>query len=555
MSFKDIALPLAARGIHVIPINPFAKDCYLKGGIERGTLDPEQILAWDKANPLSNVGCLGHPQGVCILDCDVPGLKTQIEKETGHKFPEPMVGKSAGRGCAHYYFRSTDVSRRLGNKKGDGVFELRAFNQYVAGPGSQLRLPDGTLRQYTIWCAAPIADFPAWLEGWILKNSRGTKGGATGEVDTDSYSRISKKYLENLNPEQMFGLPDLTITSLHPTLHSLGCLLHDGPRTAEEVEELLERIAEEYGHRETRGGSEIEDIVRQVFQKEACHFTLPEGHPDIQPAFSEGLHLFESQEKWDYYKKTTPRPWEVLFHTKGYLEHMPQAKFAIEGFLQENGVTILGGLSGHGKTLVALAMVRSLLDGSPLFGQFAVPRLSDRVVYLIPESGPSPWVHRLRLFHLMEYVGTKFFTQTFAIEAASQGRAMLLLFLQQSDALLASRDGGGEGVVELDNVWVAAAVKDVHLPVCADGVGPVTENTLHCLDGDALWWGLSVAVTHAITHLPIRSGADEAIDPVLPRWAAADDGSIGQNSDWPPRQLRRKRTAKGTGGRRGLILG
>lgn len=76
---------------------------------------------------------------------------------------------------------------------------------------------------------------------------------------------------------------------------------------------------------------------------------------------------------------------------------------------------MLGGLPGHGKTLVALAMVRSLLEGTPLFGYFKVPRPSERVIYLIPESGPSPWAARLRTFRLMDYNDDRLFTQTFSL--------------------------------------------------------------------------------------------------------------------------------------------
>jgi len=64
MSFKDIALPLAARGMKVIPCQPLAKHTFLRGGPERGTLDPVRILAWDAENPSYNVGSLGTLDGI-----------------------------------------------------------------------------------------------------------------------------------------------------------------------------------------------------------------------------------------------------------------------------------------------------------------------------------------------------------------------------------------------------------------------------------------------------------------------------------------------------------
>jgi hypothetical protein len=201
MGFKDIALPLASRGIPVIPVEPLSKETRLPGGEERGTTDPAKIEAWDRENANYNVGALGTAGGIVVLDCDVKGLVGRIEKETGKKLPPTLTVQSAGKGCAHLYFKQTDVSRQLGNKKGDGLFDLRGRNHYVLGPGS--RLQNGN--EYKIWRDAPIAEFPDWLEPWILANSSSKKTGATGEVDGDSYARLRTAYLQNLEPAEMFG--------------------------------------------------------------------------------------------------------------------------------------------------------------------------------------------------------------------------------------------------------------------------------------------------------------------------------------------------------------
>jgi hypothetical protein len=298
MSFKDLALPLAARGIPVIPVEPLSKETRLPGGEERGTTDPAKIEAWDRENANYNVGALGTADGIVVLDCDVKGLVARIEKETGKKLPPTLTVQSAGKGCAHLYWRQTDVSRQLGNKKGDGLFDLRGRNHYVLGPGS--RLQNGN--EYKIWRDAPIADFPDWLEGWILANSSSKKTGATGEVDGDSYARLRTAYLQNLEPAEMFGLPDLTIESLHPTLHSLACLLHDGQRTEDDVTDILEKIAGEYGHREARGRHEIEGIVEHAFKKAPTQFTLPDNHPSLT-AWSDGLVVFATEEAYKEHVK------------------------------------------------------------------------------------------------------------------------------------------------------------------------------------------------------------------------------------------------------------
>jgi len=100
--------------------------------------------------------------------------------------------------------------------------------------------------------------------------------------------------------------------------------------------------------------------------------------------------------------------WRSIFHTVEEIENAPPLRFAIDGFLQEAGVTLIGGLASHGKTLLMLAMVKALLEESPLFGYepFSVPRLNQRVLYLIPESSLGPFWSRIQLFRLEEYVRT-----------------------------------------------------------------------------------------------------------------------------------------------------
>lgn len=409
MSFKDLALPLAARGVPVIPVQPLGKETYLPGGEERGTLDPRRIALWDQENPAYNVGSLGTTAGVAIFDCDEPGLIERIQKETGKKFPRTLAVKAIN-GGGHLYFKQTAASRRVANKAGEGVFELRGNNLYVVGPGSRAPNDGGVISEYRIVCDAPIAEFPEWLEKWILDNSSSKKGAATGDVDADSYRRLRKSYLENLNPQDMFGLPDLTIESLHPTLHSLACLLHDGHRTEDDVAEILEKLAVEYGHRELRGRGEIESIAQHAFKKAPTEFTLPEGHPGLT-GWSDGLVVFATEEALRDHLKNS---WRALFHTRHEAETAPPITFAIDKFLQDDGITMLGALPGHNKTNVALAMVRALLEGSPLFGHFGVPRPSSRVVYLIPESGLTPFVSRLKTFKLMPYIGESLFFRTFS---------------------------------------------------------------------------------------------------------------------------------------------
>lgn len=173
MSFKDIALPLIARGISVIPVLPGEKRCLLKNWPGHATLLKSMVEFWDLENPNYNVGCVGKLNGIAIIDCDVKGLALRIEKESGNKFPETLVVRSAGKGCLHIYFKQTDHSRALGNRtapspEGGEWFSLRGDDEYVVGPGSVLK---ETGKTYDVVHDYPIADFPDWLADWIHSNS------------------------------------------------------------------------------------------------------------------------------------------------------------------------------------------------------------------------------------------------------------------------------------------------------------------------------------------------------------------------------------------------
>lgn len=134
-----------------------------------------------------------------------------------------------------------------------------------------------------------------------------------------------------------------------------------------------------------------------------------------------------------------PADWRGLFHTPEDFENAPSLRFSIEGFLPEAGVAMIGGLSGHGKTLLMLAMAKALLEQSALFGyeMFSVPRPSHRVLYLIPESSIGPFRSRLQLFRLEKYLRDRLFVRTLSSrEQISLNDARLLKAVEGADVFL-----------------------------------------------------------------------------------------------------------------------
>jgi hypothetical protein len=93
-----------------------------------------------------------------------------------------------------------------------------------------------------------------------------------------------------------------------------------------------------------------------------------------------------------------------IFHSWPEFLNAPPLEFAIDGFLQEGGSTLIAALPAQSKTLVMLAMAKALLGGERLFNYFRVLRPSKKVLYLVPESTIAPFWARIKLFRLEQYI-------------------------------------------------------------------------------------------------------------------------------------------------------
>jgi AAA domain/NrS-1 polymerase HBD domain len=79
--------------------------------------------------------------------------------------------------------------------------------------------------------------------------------------------------------------------------------------------------------------------------------------------------------------------WHSQFRSVGKLQ-TGGTRMLIKDLLPE-GIFMIGGLSGVGKTFFGLSLAKALTTGKPFLGQFTVPEIVP-VLYLIPElSGPS----------------------------------------------------------------------------------------------------------------------------------------------------------------------
>jgi hypothetical protein len=117
--------------------------------------------------------------------------------------------------------------------------------------------------------------------------------------------------------------------------------------------------------------------------------------------------------------QTPPDPtnWKDYFRTTGQLED-GDVRMIIDGFLPE-GINMIGGLAGQGKTLFALSLAKSLTTGEPFLGRYK-PSDIVPVVYLIPESSSRAFKMRCKAFRLPDD------PQRFICRTVSEGVTLML---------------------------------------------------------------------------------------------------------------------------------
>ena len=126
-------------------------------------------------------------------------------------------------------------------------------------------------------------------------------------------------------------------------------------------------------------------------------------------------------------------PWLLggTFATYDDLVNASEPDFLITPVLQDQGITFIGGLSGHGKTWILMSVMKALLSGNKLFGFFPVKQKTQRVLYLSPEVQLGQVKTRLEKFGLMEFVKSG----RLLVRSLSEGPAKLL----DPDILMAAR--------------------------------------------------------------------------------------------------------------------
>jgi hypothetical protein len=398
-NFLDRAKPLIERGFSIIPLTPRDKAPVSGLGAKSATNNADIIEHWGTAYPDANVGIASDANYTLLETDDETEFRALVRDLTGKELPETLrLGSGRPNRCCWVFKRTAACGNDCPELP--GVFEFRNRNQYVAAPGSIH--PQGHVYQWQN--AAPVIEFPEWLMPAIVTMAKAYKGEATHDhIKTGPAKLLFNAYSIDLNPESMFGM-DLQIGDgeRHYALQSVAGFLHDGERDADDIYEILIALRDEYCT-PGKGDHELRRIADDIVRRDPCV---------IEPANLSGMMVGKTiyREQAEYeagLAEWEEMGWHSLFHTVDELLNAPPITFAIDRFLQADCVNMIGGLSGHGKTLIALAMTKALLEGGKLFDYFEVKGRSKRVIYLCPESSIGPFKDRLEKFGLIPHVRSK----------------------------------------------------------------------------------------------------------------------------------------------------
>jgi len=372
------------RQFMVLAVEPCAKNPYYRyspHGVDSATRELDKALAPYSDNIPANYGVACGASGLSIVDVDygVKSLEELTQWMFKNNLPETFTVQSGRDGADlgfHLYYLNSRDSRSFTL---DGVTgEIKSNGGYVVGSGSR----HSSGRLYTIVKDIPLAAFPEAAFPEKQYESQGT-----------------------LEPGLPVGSP-VPANQRNPRLTKLAGTLRNQHLDEDTIFAALRNFAINQCEDGENYFAAEEEKLRDLAHRAVTKF---DAAPLPTLITVGGIPTNPTDDEM-----------RAIFHTKFEYENAKPIVFAILNWLQEDAVTFIGGLSGHAKTLILMAMCRALLTGEPLFNHplFTVPVKAERVVYLIPESTLTPFKLRMKLFGLEKFFyADKFLFRTLSSES------------------------------------------------------------------------------------------------------------------------------------------
>jgi hypothetical protein len=396
MTLLDVALENARRGWYVFPCKPRGKAPAVAGGFTVATVDEAQIRDWWTRMPDANVGIATGPSNLCVVDID-HGLKDRGDLiswmwSTNVDTLIVRTGRRPEYGVQVYFANDNlrDPIKSIAWADLISSGDVRCGTGYVLAAGSIH--PSG--ESYEVVNSAPtngLPPVPKFVRSYKPAPITGKTGQANEAVHDDGVSQISD----------------------HRNVHMVSILGKARARGVDDDE--LETFAHETNERRMVPPLDEDELTRLI--SNACKWDVPE--PEIEVILG-GKTFDEATVNFglDELEPTGPKDWRDKYHSFAEMDNVPPPRFLIDNFLLADSITGLAGPVAQRKSIISLNVAHALCTGEPLFGEFAVVKKPNRVLYLCPEMGLPSFTGRIRAIGLLPYVGKTLFCMTMNSEIA-----------------------------------------------------------------------------------------------------------------------------------------
>ncbi len=418
-TIADAALEYAARGWHVFPVPPGARQSYKSAAHSDGrrwgaTTDPDEIRRDFARWPNANVGIVCGPKsGLLVIDIDVPGdgrdkdgAASWAALVAAHgDIPHTIEANSAS-GGRHIYFRAPvgETIRNSVSQIAPGI-DVRAEGGMVLGVPSVR--PNGGVYS---WRNPPgffdLADCPEWLLARCRKPE--PKAGFRIDTGTDDGAEAWARRALELEVAAVLSAPVGTRNArLNQAAFSLGQIVARGDLGEAHVIETLTRAGLAAG----LDPAEIEGTIASGLK---AGMAQPRGPKERERAAPGG----------DGAASEPPRSSRFLDVGELHGRPVEPRSWLGEGWIPDRTVTLFNGDGGTGKSYCAMQLGVAVAADRPWLG---IPVKAGPAVYLSAEDDMDELHRRLAAITAAEGIGL----------GALSGR-LFVRSLAGEDALLAT---------------------------------------------------------------------------------------------------------------------
>lgn len=444
------------RGLFAFLVNPRSKSPAEEHGFKDASAMPAEIEAKWTRKPDANIGIACGESNLAVLDFDNGASLPEYIKNLKTYKVETARG-------VHVYLWGARPTANMYDESGTHIGEVKSIGGYVLGAGSVH--PSGAV--YTVSDDSPIVDAPSGLIETLTRKPASASSPVAVVGDSIPY-----------------GQHDVELTRIAGKLRNIGM---SEEAIAEALKQTCVDRCENYG-------SDYEEMCEKIAKSVAKY---PVGQAvtviinGLEPGQAAPINL-PIQTSQQSSNSVDPSEWPAQFKGVDELED-GDVRMLINGFLPE-GTIFFGGLSGKGKTWIALSIVKALTTGEPFVNAFDVPEIIP-VMYLIPESSSRAFKSRLKKFGIpsdrkrficrtLSEGATPRLDDPYVREAVRQIKPIVVLdtairFSTASDENAAMQNKAlADAIVALRQAGAVAVIGLHHSTKASAGEKPSLENTL-----------------------------------------------------------------------------